>query len=134
MADSDIKKINSFITFKCLTITALDCNSDEYSKSKESLYLGGKTKKFSSSTNVPASSLYSSEDKKSKISLLELAMYSMTSLLASVGAGYDVRLSATQNSLTYGETDDFPTSNLNYDKSKKRLISNTYHGAVKHIR
>lgn len=113
---------------KCLPIMALDCNSDEYSKSKESLYFGGKNKNFSSSNNVPVSLPYFSEDKKSKTSLIELAMYSMTSVLASVGAGYDVR------QLTYGETDDFPTSNLNYDKSKKRLISNTYHGAIKHIR
>lgn len=92
---------------------------DDYKLSRETVYSPAKT--ASSSSNAPLT------DDRKKISLVELMMFNMSAVLASVGVGRD--LICAQQSGSVPEN----TSNNKSDKSKKR-INNTYHGSTKHIR
>lgn len=70
------------------------------------------------------------EDRK-KLSLVELMMFNMSSVLASVGAGCDVRLSQLSSSQQL-----LNDSNTKFSRSKneKKRIINTYHGSTPHVR
>lgn len=103
-------------------------SADDYKLSRETVYSPAKTASSSSSAHLQVS-----EDRK-KLSLIELMMFNMSSVLASVGAGCDVRLSnviSSQQLLSGSIAENI--SNSKSDKSKKR-INNTYHGSTKHIR
>lgn len=92
---------------------------DDYKLSSETVYSPAKTASTSSNAHV-------SEDRK-KISLIELMMFNMSAVLASVGVGRE--LITSQQSCSIPEN---IYSNKS-DKTKKR-INNTYHGSTKHIR
>lgn len=98
---------------------------DDYKLSRETVYSPAKT--ASSSSSAPLA-----EDRK-KLSLIELMMFNMSSVLASVGAGCDVRLSNVVSSQQLYPGNIAENLSSRSDKAKKR-INNTYHGSTKHIR
>lgn len=92
--------------------------------------------------NIPMPTLYSSEsNRKPKISMTDLVLYNMASMLACVATGYDVRISNIspvhpnlQPSMT---NDDFSVSSSAENElstQERGFGHNTYHGPVKHTR
>lgn len=85
--------------------------------------------------------------RKAKPSLTQLLLYNMSSVLASVAAGYDVRMSnvspvhpSLQPQLIASEEDDTETDNTSHVQSefaapqRSTFPHNTYHGPTKHTR
>lgn len=91
--------------------------------------------------NIPMPTLYSSEsNRKPKISMTDLVLYNMASMLACVATGYDVRMSNVSPVHPHLQppNDDFSVSS----SAENELLTqerggyghNTYHGPVKHTR
>lgn len=105
-----------------------------------------------SQKNIPMPTLFAGSEsnrKPPKSSITQLVFYNMASLLASVAAGYDVRMSnvspvhpklqpATNGSEQHNETDNFVerTNRLHadYGTPHRTFPHNTYHGPTKHVR
>lgn len=97
---------------------------------------------------IPMPTLYTSEGyRKPKPSITELVLYNMTSVLASVAIGYDVRVSNVtpvhpkfqphtipmDNEYANGDESRWIESNRMEDE-RPYFAHNTYHGATKHVR
>lgn len=90
--------------------------------------------------------LYSAEGhRKPKLSITELVLYNMASMLASVATGYDVRMSNVSplhpklQPQMYRDDDDDDTNDLDLGPINGQLerggfAHNTYHGPPKHLR
>lgn len=101
--------------------------------------------------NIPMPTLYSSTEdhtKPAKTSITQLVFYNMASILASVAAGYDVRMSNVSpvhpklqpmmnrceedRERDYQDCSSHGTSE--YGTPQRTFPHNTYHGPTKHIR
>lgn len=101
--------------------------------------------------------LYSAEgQRKPKLSIVEVVLYNMASMLASVASGYDVRMSNVsplhpklqphtnlvindvdeENDMLHDDQfhDHHHHHNNDYGHVDRRYAHNTYHGPVKHTR
>lgn len=95
-------------------------------------------------SNIPMPTLYAGDAvRKPKLSIIEVLLYNMASLLAGVAAGYDVRMSnvspvhpsllsevAALKSCNQNEMQVFREEPL----EERKFAANTYHGPVKHNR
>lgn len=106
--------------------------------------------------NLPMPTLYSADgQRKPKLSIVEVVLYNMASMLASVASGYDVRMSNVSplhpklqphTNLVINDVDeenvmlnddqfhDHHHHNQDYSQVDRRYAHNTYHGPVKHTR
>lgn len=95
--------------------------------------------------------LYASENgtptRKPKLSVMEMMMYNMASMLAGVAAGYDVRMSNVSalhpklqqqiinpDLLEARELEEQQNREREFVRSPEKGYSNTYHGPVRHVR
>lgn len=98
---------------------------------------------------IPMPTLYASEGyRKPKPSITELVLYNMSSMLASVAIGYDVRVSnvsplhpklqpmSMDNEYPNGDASQWIDANnlSRMDDDRSFFGHNTYHGATKHVR
>lgn len=97
------------------------------------------------SANIPMPTLYAIDGhRKPKLSIVELVLYNMASMLAGVASGYDVRMSNVSpvhpnlqpQLLGSDDVDDYrlPIDHELTVQADKLYGSNTYHGTVKHSR
>lgn len=92
--------------------------------------------------NIPMPTLYSTEsNRKPKISITELVLYNMASMLASVATGYDVRMSNVspvhprlQPQMTNDGCSESSPGDNEVSPQERGFGHNTYHGPTKHLR
>ncbi|GAB0092990.1 hypothetical protein DMENIID0001_080420 [Sergentomyia squamirostris] len=93
---------------------------------------------------IPMPTLYNSQEgaRKQKLSIVEIMMYNMASMLAGVAAGYDVRMSNVsplhprlQQQLVSSDPEESPVpTDSDFPTADRVYAHNTYHGPAKHSR